>query len=80
MQRYGQLADAFDELMHASHTNPELLPDVQFMECRRAFFAGAWAVLQSLRAEEISYERMLLERELVEECDQFKRDVLAGKA
>ena len=75
-----QLADEFDGFMHASHENPELLPDVQFTETRRAFFAGAWVVLQSLRAEEIAYERTLLEQQLADECEQFKNDVLAGKA
>lgn len=74
------IADEFDGFMHAMHDQPALLPDVQFTETRRAFFAGAWAVLCALEAEEIAYERSLLAAEMAEECRQFKADVLAGKA
>lgn len=72
--------DEFAGFMHATHDEPAFLPEVQFTETRRAFFAGAWAVLCALEGEEIAYERSLLAAEMAEECRQFKQDVLAGKA
>lgn len=70
------IADKFAEFISATHDDLFLLPLVQVTETRRAFFAGAWAVLCALESEEMS----LLTAEMAEECRQFKADVLAGKA
>ena len=63
---------------------PPTAPDVQVIECRRAFMAGAQAML--LLSQEISVNAVDLDEgaagldALEEELNQFCRDVLAGRA
>jgi len=66
---------------------PADAPRVQRTEVRRAFFAGAWAVIQAMQearraavsADSFEWPGPVLD-ELEEECSQFKSDVLKGRA
>jgi hypothetical protein len=59
----------------------EALP-VQVSECRRAFYAGAWAALTTMTLKITAIEDdALCEAELaglLRECEQFAKDVEAG--
>jgi len=63
---------------------PPDAPEVQYAECRRAFYAGAWAVLQGcalLGEPDVSEDAGVLWLSATEaELNVFAEDVKAGRA
>ena len=62
-------------------------PAIQARECRRAFYAGANALLAIILGgvgsdpeEEATPKELVMMDELQEELEQFARDIRAGKA
>ena len=53
----------------------------QLMECRRCFYAGAWATLNkvSALAEKATEAEMMVMETIFLELEQFKADVAAGR-
>ena len=63
---------------------PVAAPKVQYQESCRAFFAGAWAALNLVAAigeEAVTDEQGAAYIEsLMQECREFNRDVVGGRA
>ena len=62
---------------------PRHASDVQIQECRRAFFAGTWALLQ-LQIHYMAAQEDTKAFDIItawsEECKQFAKDVGEGRA
>jgi hypothetical protein len=69
---------------YASNVMPTGAPEVQLTECRRAFMAGAWAMLQACKRvgePDVSEEAGVIYLSSLEaELAAFYRDVKSGKA
>lgn len=76
------IRDAWDS--YRVNVLPRDAPPVQVSECRRAFYAGVWAMVNvNMRIGEDSVgeaEAMGILVAITEECESFSLDVQRGKA
>jgi hypothetical protein len=59
-------------------------PEVQLIECKRAFFAGARSLMSSMQAlidlnEEPTEDQMLMLDDIEDEMARYAQDVLTGR-
>lgn len=69
----GEVEESFQCYVRACFDGP--ISDVQRQELRRAFFAGAWHVVQATNHRETPRRRMRIGAE----CQEFKEAVLRGE-